>query len=214
MKLIYVFLGIFCLNTVCMDKPLSPRVKPAAASKVKAAASAWPPTQAASVVRKPEGANFFAKKSAARLKRSSDEEIEGQPYQRPRRRSIDTSDPIMSGSPKLVRKPAAQTLADQVKTEVQKGQLKIISANPPICVVVLDSVKWQCRYCDCQFNNKEIERLHIRDSHRIIPAEPEQEWGISWEEIKKMKDYIHHLSRSTPPLPEDQNEEEQVEEIL
>lgn len=208
MKLISIFLGVFPLQIVCMDKPLAPRVKPAAvASKVKAAASAWPP--------KPAAAGFGAKKTAASLKRSSDEEErDGKPFQRRRRRSIDSLDALMPDALKLVPKPAVPTLADEVKTEIQKGQLRIISANPPICEVVLGSVKWECRYCGRELKNKEIERLHIRDSHGIIPAAPEQEWGISWDEIRKMKDFIHHLSPSTPPLPENQGEEEEVEEIL
>lgn len=206
MKLIYVFLGVFSLKIVCMDKPPSPKppkIKPAAAhSKVKAAAAAWPPKPAAA---------FLAKKSAASLKRSSDEE---EPFQRRPRKSIDTLDVVMTDALKLVAKPSAQSLIDKVKTEVQKGQLKIISTNPPVCEVVLDSVKWKCRRCGREFKNKEEEIRHVKLSHGVIPADPEQEWGIDWEYVNSFQNYMRITVRPFEDQQLEDQQEEEVEEIV
>ncbi len=205
MKLISIFLGVFPLQIVCMDKPLAPRVKPAAvASKVKAAASVWPP--------KPAAAGSLAKKSAANLKRSSDEEDgEGKPFQRRRRRSIAALDTIIADATKLVPKPSAQPLIDEVKQQVREGMLKIISTNPPVCEVIRQKLPWRCRQgCRAEFIDQEAERRHIHLAHNIVAASNEDMLGIDWEAIGTLVDV---RQSHTPPVPEEEQDEGEVEEI-
>jgi hypothetical protein len=207
MKMIYIFLGFLPLKLVSMDKP----DRPSAFAKVKAAAAAWPPA------KKPAAAWSPAKKPAAAmpLKRSSDdEEQDSKKYPRRRHKSIDlgsTSDSFMEEVKKSVTKAAEQSLAQETKNEILEGRLKIISDNPPLCEVMVQN-PWRCRYgCRQEFINKDVERQHIMDSHKVVPASADQEWGIDWEEINKMKNYIR---QTTPPLPEEDQEEEEVQEIV
>lgn len=195
MKMLYIFLGILPLKLVPMDKP----DRPSAFVRVKAAAAAWPP------LKKP---------AAASLKRSSDEDIETKKPQRLRQSSDSLNVARLSFldvAKKSISKGAAHSLIDETKNEIQEGRLRIISDNPPLCEVMVQ-IPWRCRYgCRREFVNKEEERKHIVLAHGVVPASADQEWGIDWEEINKLKDYLP----GTPPLPEEQQEEEEeVEEIL
>lgn len=195
MKIIYIFLGFLPLKLVLMDKP----DRPSAFVRVKAAAAAWPP------LKKP---------AAASLKRSSDEEIETKKPQR-LRQSGDSLNvarfAVLGVAKKSISKAAAHSLVDETKKEIQEGRLRIISDNPPVCEVMVQ-IPWKCRYgCRQEFVNKDEEKKHIVLSHGVVPASADQEWGIDWEEINKLKDYLP----GARPLPEDQQEEEQeVEEII
>ncbi len=232
MKMVYVFLlGIFSLKMACMEKPTPPSAPThqSAFVRVKAAAAAWPPlplksgateklvTQkpAAAWLPKPAAAGLMAKKSAAAsLKRSSDEEEETKTIRRRRHKSIDlgsSADSFMEEVKKMVVKTVVLTLAQETKKEIEEGRLKLISVDPPLCEVMVQ-VPWRCRYgCRQEFINKDVERQHIMDSHKVVPASADQEWGIDWEEINKMENYIR---QTTPPLPEEDQEEEGVEEIV